>query len=44
MDDARLFANKGKGKGGVRTMGTPLPTKKPSTMGGMLKGMAKKGF
>ena len=46
MDDVRLFGNKGKGKGkgGVRTMGTPLPTKKPPTMGGMLKGMAKRGF
>ena len=45
MDDVRLFGNKGKGKGGVRTMGTPSTKKSfASAMGGMLKGMAKKGF
>jgi hypothetical protein len=45
MDDAPLFGNKGKGKGGVRTKGTPsTKTQFATALGGMLKGMAKKGF
>jgi len=45
MDDARLFGNKGKGKGGVRTKGIPsTKTQFATALGGMLKGMVKKGF
>ena len=45
MDDVRLFGNKGKGKGGVRNKGIPsTKTQFATALGGMLKGMVKKGF
>ena len=45
MADVRLFGNKGKGKGGVRNKGIPsTKTQFATALGGMLKGMVKKGF